>query len=81
MDCKEVDAAIFLFFDNEMEDGLLTPFQDHVNRCGTCARRVDYTRRLLLIVRRRCVRCSAPETLRSRILTSMPHRQAPGGLH
>jgi hypothetical protein len=35
---------------------------------------MDYTRKLLLIVREKCVRCSAPERLRSRILISMPHR-------
>ena len=74
MDCREVSSVLFLFFDNEMEENLLTPFRDHVARCGECARRMDYTRKLLLIVREKCVRCSAPERLRSRILISMPHR-------
>jgi mycothiol system anti-sigma-R factor len=74
MDCKEVGAVLFLFFDNEMEDGLLSPFRDHVSGCGDCAKKVDYTRKLLLIVREKCIRCSAPERLRIRILTSMPHR-------
>ena len=74
MDCREVSSVLFLFFDNEMEENLLTPFRDHVARCGECARRMDYTRKLLLIVREKCIRCSAPERLRSRILISMPHR-------
>jgi len=74
MDCKEVGAVLFLFFDNEMEEGLLTPFRDHVSRCGHCAKQMDYTRKLLVIVREKCVRCSAPERLRHRILTSLPHR-------
>jgi len=74
MDCKEVSAVLFLFFDNEMEEDLLTPFRDHVALCGECARRMDYTRKLLLIVREKCVRCSAPERLRYRILGDMPHR-------
>ena len=56
MDCKEVGSVLFLFFDNEMEDDLLTPFRDHVARCGDCARQMDYTRKLLLVVRERCVR-------------------------
>ena len=76
MDCKEVSTVLFLFFDNEMEDALLTPFRDHVARCGTCARQMDYTRKLLLVVRERCIRCTAPETLRHRILTNFPHRTA-----
>jgi mycothiol system anti-sigma-R factor len=74
MDCKEVGVTLFLFFDNEMEEDLLSPFRDHVSRCGDCAKRVDYTRKLLIIVREKCVRCSAPDRLRHRILTSMPHR-------
>lgn len=75
MDCKEVSATLFLFFDNEMEEGLQAPFRDHVALCTPCAQRLDYTRRLLLIVRQRCIRCTAPATLRLKILTSMPHRQ------
>jgi mycothiol system anti-sigma-R factor len=75
MDCKEVIAVLFLFFDNEMEDEMLTPFRDHVGHCGDCAKRVDYTHKLLLIVREKTVRCCAPERLRLRILTNMPHRQ------
>jgi mycothiol system anti-sigma-R factor len=74
MDCKEVVTVLFLFFDNEMEEELLTPFRDHVSQCNNCAKRVDYTRRLLVIVREKCTRCTAPDTLRHRILTSMPHR-------
>ncbi len=73
MDCKRVGEAIFLFFDNELEPELLSPFRDHVNGCVGCARQVDYTRKLLLLVRE-SVRCSAPDRLRMRILTNMPHR-------
>jgi mycothiol system anti-sigma-R factor len=76
MDCKEVSAALFLFFDNELEEELLTPFRDHVDGCGHCAKQLDYTRKLLLVVREKCTRCCAPETLRHRILTSLPHRRS-----
>lgn len=81
MDCNEVGAALFRFFDNEMEEELLTPFRDHVSWCIPCAQRMDYTRRLLVIVREKCVRCSAPERLRLRILTSLPHRGIARSLH
>jgi mycothiol system anti-sigma-R factor len=74
MDCKEVGVALFLFFDNEMEEALLTPFRDHVSGCNDCAKKLSYTRKLLVIVREKCIRCSAPERLRHRILISMPHR-------
>jgi len=42
---------------------------------------MDYTRKLLVIVREKCVRCSAPERLRHRILTSLPHRGIARSLH
>jgi mycothiol system anti-sigma-R factor len=76
MDCKRVGEAIFLFFDNELEPELLAPFRSHVQDCDGCARKVDYTRKLLVLVRE-SVRCHAPDRLRLRILTDMPHR---GGL-
>lgn len=81
MDCKEVSAALFLFFDNEMEEELLAPFHDHVGHCSPCAQQVDYTRKLLLIVRERTVRCCAPDRLRLRILTNLPHRRTVPGPH
>jgi mycothiol system anti-sigma-R factor len=75
MDCKEVNEAAFLFVDNEMEAELLTPFRDHMAQCPGCAQKVDYTRKLLWLVRQRCVRCTASHDLRIRILTSLPHRR------
>ena len=81
MDCKEVSSVLFLFFDNEMDDDSLTPFRDHVGNCGDCAKKVDYTRKLLLIVRQRTIRCTAPDSLRHRILTCMPHRRVVPGPH
>ncbi|HEX3128507.1 MAG TPA: zf-HC2 domain-containing protein [Thermoanaerobaculia bacterium] len=81
MDCKEVSSVLFLFFDNEMEEALLTPFRDHVAGCGDCARRMDYTRKLLLVVREKCLRCTAPDGLRIRILTAMPHRYGESETH
>ncbi len=78
MDCKRVVEVIFLFFDNEMDEELLTPFRDHVSHCGDCAKRIDYTRKLLMVVRQRCLRCTAPDRLRHRILFNMPHRNGNG---
>jgi mycothiol system anti-sigma-R factor len=77
MDCKEVSETLFLFVDNEMEEALLTHFRDHVAACPGCARRMDYTRKLIWLVRERCTRCTAPQNLRNRILTNLPHRRNP----
>ena len=78
MDCRQVKEAMFLFFDGEMDDTLRAPFRDHVDGCGDCAQHLDYTGKLLLLVRERCVRRAAPARLRERILVSFPHRQAGG---
>jgi mycothiol system anti-sigma-R factor len=78
MDCKEVSETLFLFVDNEIDQDLLPPFNDHMARCPGCAQKMDYTRKLLWLVRERCIRCTAPRTLRQRILTSLPHRTGGG---
>lgn len=75
MDCKKATEVLFLFFDNEMEEDLRAPFQDHLSRCPLCAHRLAYTRKLLIIVRQRCARQLAPPRLRHRILESLPHRR------
>ncbi len=77
MDCKEVSETLFLFVDNEMEQSVLILFQSHLAGCPGCAQRMDYTRKLLWLVRERCERCTAPQNLRSRILTNLPHRRNP----
>ena len=80
MDCKRVkDELVFLFTDNEMNQELLVAFCRHVSACPHCARKTDYTCRLLRIVRTRAVRWPAPGHLRTRILTEMRHRRDRNG--
>lgn len=76
MDCQHVREVMFLFIDQEMEEREVGPFQEHVELCPPCARAMGYTRKLLILVRERCVRHAAPTHLRQRILVSFPHRQA-----
>lgn len=75
MDCKRLKEVIFLFIDNELDDDQVPRLQAHLARCGECSRRVEHVRKFLIVVRERCVRCGAPESLRVRILTSLPHRR------
>lgn len=75
MDCRKVSEIAFLYIDNEMESDLAKPFQDHLSHCPCCASQVDHRRKLVILVRQRCVRQQAPQRLRVRILTSLPHRQ------
>jgi mycothiol system anti-sigma-R factor len=50
---------------------LLVSLQEHLVLCPQCAQRIDYTRRLLTVVRKGCTRTRAPESLRRRILSSL----------
>jgi mycothiol system anti-sigma-R factor len=77
MDCKRVSEMMFLFVDNEMQDDLVSPFRRHLDGCGHCAQRMDYTRKFLQLFRTRCTRHSAPDSLRERILGSLD-RPLPG---
>lgn len=76
MDCVRVREVVFLLVDNEVDDDLLTLLQQHLDRCPGCAREVAYARLLVTVVRRRCRRAVAPDHLRRKILTCLPHRSS-----
>jgi mycothiol system anti-sigma-R factor len=77
MDCERLFEVLFLYLDDELDDAQLSPLKEHLENCPHCSQRADYTRKLLVLVRERCVRCQAPTRLRVRILTSFPHRRDP----
>lgn len=76
MDCRRINEFLYRFFDNELEQEIVASFCDHIATCPDCSRRVSYTRKLLLVVRQKCSRCHAPDSLRLRILGVMPHRRS-----
>jgi len=76
MDCKRVHEVMYTFIDNEMDDDLVPTFRSHVDGCPPCARRMSFSRKLLVTVRERCVRHSAPDGLRTRILLSLGEGEA-----
>lgn len=71
MDCHKVRETVFLYADREMEGELLISFEQHVAICPECARQAVHAERLIMVVRKRCSRETAPEQLRRRILTSL----------
>ncbi|HKI85483.1 MAG TPA: zf-HC2 domain-containing protein [Thermoanaerobaculia bacterium] len=80
MDCVKVKEVVFLLVDNEADENLLNLLQQHLDRCPGCAREVAYARLLVTVVRQRCRRAVAPDRLRRRILTCLPHRTPPSEL-
>jgi mycothiol system anti-sigma-R factor len=77
MDCKTVRQALFLYADDELDAELLARFCAHLGLCPECQDQANHARRLVLIVRQRCqcLRLSAPERLRVRILASLHQPQ------
>ena len=75
MDCIRVREVIFLYTDNELEEELTVAFREHLVDCPPCARQIEYTIRVLGLVRKCCAGTSAPASLRQKILTSLPHRR------
>ena len=74
MDCSKFEEIVFLYSDNQLEQELVVHYHRHIDLCPECARRAAFTSRLLVILRQRCERATAPERLRQRILASLPHR-------
>lgn len=74
MDCRKVREVVFVYADNEMEGELLISFRRHVAICPECARQKVFAERLVMVVKQRCVRATAPERLRQRILTDLRHQ-------
>lgn len=74
MDCARFEEVLFLYVDEQLESDVVVLYRRHMELCPECARRADYTQRLLLVMRQRCGRAAAPDELRRRILASLPHR-------
>jgi len=77
MDCnckKFKEELVFRFLDDELGQDVQVVHR-HVANCPHCAQQVQYTRRLLMIVRERAGRAQAPARLLDRILSGLPHRR------
>lgn len=77
MNCQSVRQLLYLFADTELDEELRTRLAGHLEQCSGCAAEAGTTHRVVVVLRRRCqcLRVRAPESLRIRILASLPHRQ------
>lgn len=79
MDCSRFEEILFLSCDDgQLEQETILLYRQHVELCPECARRAAYTSRLLAVLRQRCRRAAAPDRLREKILSSLPHRGVDG---
>lgn len=75
MDCNRARELLFLIIDDEVDGDDARALESHLTGCQRCARRVVFVRKLVMVVRERCVRRAAPDHLRVRILDSLRQRQ------
>jgi mycothiol system anti-sigma-R factor len=71
MNCRKNRQVVFLYVDNEMEQTVLVSFREHLAQCPECAREEEHARRFVSLLRSRCCRSAAPESLRERILRAL----------
>jgi hypothetical protein len=76
IDCQTVRQLLYLCKD-ELSAELEAELTVHLDHCPGCACLAEPKRRIVIVLRQRCqcLRVSAPERLRVRILASLPHRQ------
>jgi hypothetical protein len=67
MPCRRVQRIVFLWVDREREDRLRDPVGRHLESCPQCRDRAVQIERMILQVRDRCPRASAPLGLGERI--------------
>lgn len=75
MDCKRSWEAIYLSLDRELDEDGERQLEDHLTRCGGCARRRAVVDFFLARVRQRAIRLCAPEALRRRIHENLGREQ------
>lgn len=79
MDCSRFEEILFLSCDDgQLEKEIVVSYRQHIELCSDCAQRAAFANRLLAILRERCRRAAAPEHLREKILSSLPHRAEEG---
>ena len=76
MNCKKVkEEFVLLFRHNELGQSLTLAIRRHAHICPNCRRKAEHTRKIVTIVRERCVRSPAPSDLRERILDGLRRSQ------
>lgn len=67
MGCKRVRRAVFLWVDRDREQLPREPMERHLEDCPNCRERAMRIEQVVVMVRTRCARRSAPTELQQRI--------------
>ena len=69
-DCSEMLALVYEYLDEEIDDDSRARILHHLNECGPCLQQFGLEQTVKQLVHRSCA-CSAPESLRVQIVTSI----------
>jgi len=67
MSCNRVRRTIFLWVDRDREERLRGRLEEHLGECPQCRDRAQRVERFVVLLRTRCERRPAPESLHDRI--------------
>jgi anti-sigma factor (TIGR02949 family) len=67
MACNRVRRTIFLWVDHSHEERWRAPLEEHLGGCPHCRERAQRVERMIVLLRTRCERRPAPESLQQRI--------------
>ncbi len=69
--CDDVKRVIYFFLDGQLGSNKQQDLTQHVDRCPDCGARINIQRRLRLFVRRRLIRLTASDRLKTRLARSL----------
>lgn len=67
LDCNEVLADVFLYLDNEGDEGARDRMRQHIEDCAPCLRQFGLEQDVKALVARCCGGDIAPDSLRTRV--------------
>ncbi len=68
LDCREVLETVYLYLDDECENGRRLKIKQHLEECGPCLREFGIEAEVKTLVGRCCGKDAAPDSLRLNIL-------------
>ncbi|MGB9378524.1 MAG: mycothiol system anti-sigma-R factor [Mycobacteriales bacterium] len=67
LDCREVLGKVYLYLDNECDEGKRAKIAEHLDECGPCLREFGIEAEVKKLVNRCCGNDAAPDSLRLKL--------------
>ncbi len=71
LDCREVLGKVYVYLDNECDEGKRAKIHEHLEECGPCLREFGIEAEVKKLVSRCCGNDLAPDSLKTKIRTKL----------